>query len=129
MQEFLAQWMPIDASAHGPQIDRLNAWVHILMLVLFVGWGLYFLYVLRRFSAKNNPRASYTGTTSHFSTYVETGVAVIEVILLLGFSIPIWYTWAKRPDQARNPLELHVVAEQFAWNVHYSGKDGIFGRT
>jgi cytochrome c oxidase subunit 2 len=26
-------------------------------------------------------------------------------------------------------LQIRVVAEQFAWNVHYPGADGIFGRT
>src|SRR5207247_2769387 len=25
--------------------------------------------------------------------------------------------------------EVHIVAEQFAWNVHYPGPDGVFGRT
>ncbi len=24
---------------------------------------------------------------------------------------------------------VRVVAEQFAWNVHYPGADGVFGRT
>ncbi len=38
MKEFLAQWMPEDASKHGPAIDNLNAAVHWLMLVLFVFW-------------------------------------------------------------------------------------------
>jgi cytochrome c oxidase subunit 2 len=26
-------------------------------------------------------------------------------------------------------MEIRVVAEQFAWNVHYPGADGVFGRT
>jgi cytochrome c oxidase subunit II len=26
-------------------------------------------------------------------------------------------------------LEIRVVAEQFAWNIHYPGRDGVFGRT
>ena len=129
MREFLAQYMPVGASEHAAQVDSLNAAVHWLMLVLFIGWGLYFVYVLRRFSAKKNPRANYHGTTSHFSTYTEAGVAVIEVILLVGFSIPIWYSWTQKPAADKNPLEVRVVAEQFAWNVHYPGKDGVFGRT
>ena len=32
------------------------------------------------------------------------------------------------PD-AEAPLEIHVAAEQFAWNIHYPGPDGRFGRT
>ena len=29
----------------------------------------------------------------------------------------------------RSALVVRVVPEQFAWNIHYSGKDGKFGRT
>jgi cytochrome c oxidase subunit 2 len=128
MEKFLAQWMPVDASEHGPFLDRLSANVHWLMLVLFIGWGLFFVYSLWRFNAKRNPKASYHGVQSHFSTYTEAGVAVVEVILLVGFSIPMWYRWTHVPPPSANPLELRVVAEQFAWNVQYPGPDGVFGK-
>ena len=121
MEKFLAQWMPVDASEHGPYLDRLSANVHWLMLVLFIGWGLYFAYALWRFSAKRNPKASYHGVQSHFSTYTEAGVAVVEVILLVGFSIPMWYRWTHVPPPSANPVEMRIVAEQFAWNVQYPG--------
>ena len=129
MQEFLAQYMPPDASQHGPQLDALNAWVHWLMLVLFVIWGAYFLYVLWRFSAKKTPKADYHGVRTHVSTWGEIAVALIEVALLVGFSIPLWSRWTTVPPPSAHPLEIRVVAEQFAWNVHYPGPDGIFGRT
>ena len=34
----------------------MNALVHWLMAVLFVGWGLYFIFVLFRFRAGSNPQ-------------------------------------------------------------------------
>jgi cytochrome c oxidase subunit 2 len=128
MEKFLGQWMPVLASEHGRTIDRLIIWTHWLMLVLFVVWGAYFLYVLWRFNAKRSPRANYHGAQTHVSTYAEAGVALVEVILLVGFSIPAWYRWTQRPAKEKNPLEIRVVAEQFAWNVHYPGADGVFGR-
>jgi len=81
MEKFLAQWMPVDASEHGPYLDRLSANVHWLMLILFIGWGLFFVYSLWRFNAKRNPKASYHGVQSHFSTYTEAGVAVDDLSL------------------------------------------------
>ncbi len=130
MKEFLGQWMPPDYSAHGWQVDRIIYITHWLMFVLFVFWSAYFLYVLYRYSAKRNPKASYHGMQSHWSTWSEAGVAVVEVVLLVGFSIPGWYQWSKRvAKEQTNPLELRIVAEQFAWNVHYPGPDGKFGRT
>ncbi len=130
MQAFLNRWMPIDVSAHGAPLDRLNTWVHWLMLILFVGWGIYFVYVLIRFRAGANPKASYEGAHSHFSSYIEVSVAVIEVVLLVGFAIPAWTAWVTPPDTAAGEtFEVRIVAQQFAWNVHYPGPDGVFGRT
>ncbi|MDX1643569.1 MAG: hypothetical protein R3244_04325 [Thermoanaerobaculia bacterium] len=129
MQEFLAKYMPVDASAHGANLDSMNAIVHWLMAVLFVGWSIYFVLVLFKFSAKRNPRADYEGTKSHFSMYVEVGIAVFEVILLVGFAFPAWAAWVEPHEPAEDPLVVRVVAEQFAWNVHYPGGDGVFGTT
>lgn len=129
MKEFLAKYMPTNASAHGDQLDQINALVHWLMLILLVGWGLYFLFVLVRFRASKHPKADYGGVKSKLSTYSEAGIVVVEAILLIGFSIPAWSRWVAAPPRAANPLQIRVVAEQFAWNVHYPGADGIFGRT
>lgn len=129
MKDWLAYYMPPDYSAHGPELDRLNANVHWLMLILFVGWGLVFLFMILRFRASKHPKAIYHGTKSHLSTYAEFGILVVEIVLLVVFSIPLWARWASPPGPEQNPLEVRVVAEQFAWNVHYPGADHIFGKT
>jgi cytochrome c oxidase subunit 2 len=128
MQAFLARWMPINASAHGGQLDMLTSWVHWLMAILFVGWSLYFLYVLFKFRAGANPKASHAGAESHFSSYIEAGVAIVEVVLLVGFAIPAWAAWTDIPENT-DVFEVRVIGQQFAWNVHYPGPDGVFGRT
>ncbi|RPH64202.1 MAG: cytochrome c oxidase subunit II [Acidobacteria bacterium] len=121
--------LPEQASAHAAEIDRMIVLVHWLMAVLFVGWGTFFIYTLIRFRASRHPRADYGGVKSHFSTYVEVGVALVEAILLVGFAIP---AWANRVDDIPNESDavvVRVIAEQFAWNAHYPGADGVFGRT
>ena len=129
MKDWLAQYMPPDYSAHGPELDQLSAYVHWLMLILFVGWGLLFAYMLFRFRASRNPKAVYHGTKSHASKYAEMAVFVVECVLLFGISIPAWSRWTTRPNTEKNALEVRVVGEQFAWNIHYPGPDGVFGRT
>ena len=122
--------LPINASAHGGEIDFLIWVVHILMAVLFVGWGIFFTYVLIRFRRSRNPRADHAGVRSHTSNYIEIGVAVVEAILLIGFSIPFWAREVNAlPPKGKDLVEVRVVAEQFAWNIHYPGPDGVFGRT
>jgi cytochrome c oxidase subunit II len=129
MKEFLESYMPPDYSAHGPELDALNLYVHWLMLILFIGWGLLFLFILMRFRASKNAKANYHGTQSHVSKWAEIAVFAVECVLLFGISIPAWSRWTTRPEPAKNPLEIRVVGEQFAWNVHYPGPDGIFGKT
>lgn len=120
---------PEQASAHAAQLDNLTALVHWLMLVLFVGWGIFFVYALIRFRKGRNPVASYEGAKAHFSTYGEAGVALIEVVLLVVFAVPIWATRVNSIPPESGATVVRVVGEQFAWNVHYPGKDGVFGRT
>ena len=86
----MTEWLglPVLAAAHGGQIDSLIGWIHVFMLILFVGWGGFFLYAIVRFRQSRNPVADYKGVTSHRSTYLEVGVAVVEAILLIGFAIP-----------------------------------------
>ena len=121
--------LPVVASAHGHEIDMVIYLVHGLMLVLAVGWGLFFLFTLIRFNRFVNPKADYSGVKSHVSTYLEIAVAVFEAILLIGFSIPFWAKQVNASPNRPDAIEVRVNAEQFAWNVHYPGQDGIFGNT
>jgi cytochrome c oxidase subunit 2 len=127
----MTEWLglPALAAERGAQIDSLIGWTHIFMLVLFVGWGGFFLYCLVRFHRSRNPVANYAGTRSHASSYLEGGVALVEAILLIGFSIPIWAARVDHIPPEQEALVVQVTAEQFAWNVHYAGPDGKFGRT
>jgi cytochrome c oxidase subunit 2 len=127
----MKEWLnlPIDASAHGPQIDNMIGIIHWLMLLLFVGWGIYFVYVLVRFRKSKHPVADHVGVRSHLSSYVDVGVVIFEAVLLVGFSIPIWSQIVNAFPAEKDAVVIRVVGEQFAWNIHYPGPDGKFGRT
>jgi cytochrome c oxidase subunit II len=127
LQKFLG--LPINASERGAQMDWLILYVHILMLVLFVGWIVFFFYTLFRFRMGRNPRADYTGVKTHASSYLEVAIAAIEVILLVGISIPFWSWKVSAFPTEPNTVHVRVIAQQFAWNVQYPGPDGTFGRT
>jgi cytochrome c oxidase subunit II len=101
----------------------------VFMLLLFVGWGGFFVYCLVRFRRSRNPVANYAAVKSHASSYLEGAVAVIEMILLFGFSIPLWAARVDRIPSESEALVVQVTGEQFAWNIHYAGPDGKFGRT
>jgi len=127
LREFF--YLPIVGSAHGHEIDMIIYLVHFLMFALLIGWGIFFIYVLFRFRKKRNPQANYLGVKSHASSYLEITVALIETILLLAFSIPFWAQHVNAFPERTDTVEVRINAEQFAWNVHYPGEDGLFGNT
>jgi len=121
--------LPINMSVQGAAIDEINAIVHWLMLVLFVGWGLFFIVSLVKFRASKNAKADYIGVKSHLSSLLEAVVAVIEIVILFGFGFPIWAARVTDVPSTYESVHLRVVAQQFAWNFHYPGPDGKFGKT
>ena len=121
--------LPVAASSHAGDIDQMIVLIHWLMLVLFVGWGLFFVFVLFRFRRSANPKASYTGAKGKFAKSTEIAVGIIEIALLLGYAIPAWATRVKQFPAESEATVIRVVGQQFAWEVHYPGPDGKFGRT
>src|SRR5437762_7680526 len=126
INEFLGQ--PPNASEHGYQIDHILEFCHWFMGALFVGWTLYFLFVLFRFHKSRHPTADHYGVRTGISTHLEFSVVLIEAVLLIGFAIPLW---AKRVNQfpdTKDAILVHVIGQQFNWNFHLPGPDGEFGR-
>ena len=109
-------------------IDQLIDWVHWFMLLLFAGWGVYFIYCLVKFRAKPGCKAEYELIKAKPSKMLEVGVVVVEAVLLIGFSMPVWAKYKNEMPSGPNVVEARLVAEQFAWNFHYAGADGKYGR-
>ena len=120
--------LPPLASVHGEYVDDLIIYVHWLMIALFIGWLAYFAYALFRFHRSRNPKADYLGVRNHASNYIEVVVALIEAVILIGVAVPMWAkTWVGETPDEKNSTVIQIVAQQFAWNVRYPGKDHKFG--
>lgn len=116
-----------NASEHGLFIDNMLEFCHWFMLLLFVGWSAFFLFTLFRFHKSRHPKADHYGVRTHASTHIEFMVVLVEAVLLLGFALPLW---GKRTNEfpKTGALTIGVTGQQFAWNFHYPGPDGIFGK-
>lgn len=120
----------IAKQGYAQQGDRLINFLHVFMLAMFVGWSLFIAYCLVRFRQRPGSSADSRPIKAKPSKYSEVAVAVVEAVLLIGVSMPAWASMKNDlPTEADNPLHVRVIAEQFAWNFHYPGKDGVFGRT
>lgn len=125
INQFLGQ--PPNASEHGFQIDHILEFSHWFMGALFVGWSLFFLFVLFRFRKGRHPVADHQGVKTGISTHLEFSVVLIEAVLLIGFAIPLW---AKRVNQfpdTKDAILVHAIGQQFSWTFHLPGPDGEFG--
>ena len=128
MPNYYGWWLPADFSTHGAAIDHLIVIVHIFMAVLFVGWFTFFIFLLFRFRARPGQKAEYAIHHFKLPTYLEIGIAAVEVVLLAAFSFPIWHQYRQElPDESK-AVHVRVIAEQFAWNVQYPGPDKQFGK-
>ena len=59
----MASWLglPVQASAQAAELDRIMFMVHGLMAVVFVGWSIFFVYVLVRFRRRRQAAAEHGG--------------------------------------------------------------------
>jgi len=120
--------LPPNASEHGYQIDHIIEFTHWFMGALFVGWSIFFIYVLLRFRRGKHPVADHEGVKSGISTHLEFAVVLIEAVLLIGFAIPLWAKRVNQFPEDKDAILVHVVGQQFNWNYHLPGPDGQFGR-
>lgn len=121
--------MPPDFSDHGAGIDQLIWFLHIFMIALFVGWGIFLIITLIRYRQREGHKAQYESSTSKLPKFIEVAVVLFEVFLLVGLSFPIWNKYKKDPPAENEALTVRVIGQQFVWNFHYPGDDGKFGKT
>src|SRR6185436_13110775 len=125
----MSSFLPLPASAHAAGIDLVLTLVHALMLALFAGWSIYFIFVLFRFRSGRQKEPRPAGAIGRLALSTEVGVVIAEAALLVLVALPVWYQRTGAQPAAANAIVIRVVAEQFAWNVHYPGADGQFGTT
>lgn len=130
MEQSKYDWLPLppDFSTHGYQVDQLFWVVHWIMIALFVCWGIFFVYCMVRFRQREGHKAQYQPIKAKPAKYAEVGVIIAEAILLIGLSMPAWAKYKEVPN-TKDALRVRIMGEQFAWNIHYPGRDGVFGST
>jgi cytochrome c oxidase subunit II len=121
-------WFPTPISAHAPALDRQFTITIIVVGLAFtaaqigLGWM-----VWRYRSTGDRARAIYT----HGSSRLEVVWTIITAVIFIGLAVMGQSVWASLHFHQAPPgsYQVEVVAQQFQWNFHYAGRDGVFGRT
>lgn len=121
--------LPLAASEHASDFDAVLLSVHAHMAIQLIAWGAFFVYCLYRFRASAHPQPSSRGLRPTLPVLAIALVVVGDAVLLATAALPVWLKRSTLPDPAAAPIEVRVVAEQFAWNIHYPGPDRQFGPT
>lgn len=100
----------------------------MVMIAIFVLWGIYMAYCLIRYRAR--PGATVDRThLSPLANYIPDGlILAFDIWLIFVIGIPIWAHIREELPKPENAVEVNLIAEQFAWNFHYPGADGKFGK-
>ena len=125
----MTDWLPAAASGHASALDAVLLSVHAHMLLIFAGWLALFVIALIKFRRGANADARSEGVKGIWPFLAIGAVIAGDVIILATQALPAWAARNEPPPAGAQPLEIRIAAEQFAWNIHYPGPDGVFGRT
>jgi cytochrome c oxidase subunit II len=121
--------LPVAASTYARQLDNSLHILHVAMALIFVLWGIFFVYCLVRFRR----RAGHTANPQPFkrvgpSFIPDAAILAFEIWLIFFFGLPIWsHVKENFPDPAISHV-VDMVAEQFTWGFQHAGTDRKLGR-
>jgi cytochrome c oxidase subunit 2 len=121
-------WFPTAISSHAAALDRQFLLTIIVVGIAFTAAQVGLGYMVWKYRERpTNDRALYT----HGSNRLEVVWTIVTAIIFIGLAVMGQSVWAslhfnKAPAGS---FQVEVVSQQFQWNFHYAGKDGVFGRT
>src|ERR1051326_5457949 len=121
-------WFPEAISEHGPRVDSQFMITIVVVGIAFASAQIGLGWVIWKYRDRaDKQRATY----SHGNNRLEVVWTVVTAIIFISLGIMGQRVWAslnltKAPAGA---YTVEVVAQQFSWNFHYPGKDGVFGHT
>jgi cytochrome c oxidase subunit 2 len=121
-------WFPAAISEHGPAYDRQFILTIVVVGVAFITAQMALGYAVWRFrDTGDGTRAVYShGNNRMEIIWTVVTAAIFITLALLGQRV--WWNLHMQ-DAPANAARVKVLAQQFQWNFHYAGADGVFGRT
>ena len=125
----LRSWFPPLASEHGVGVDRMMHYLMVASGFLFLTGHLVLGYVVWRFSRQGavTVRILAPRLERRWSIILAVIMTLVAEGGVLVLGLPVWNRFHSKPPA--DAVTVEVTGEQFGWNVHYAGVDGMFGRS
>lgn len=120
--------LPVAASSFAKDVDRGIILLHISMITIFAVWAIVFAVLLIKYRARPGHHVQRDGMSLKWLYIPLVLIFADEVYMISSHAIPTWNRIKARFPPADKSNVVEVVAEQYAWNIHYPGRDGKFGR-
>jgi len=120
--------LPPDWSTSGHEIDQLIRMEHWLMLGLGLFWLTHFGVSLWRYRAGSAVQERRPRSSARWPLWMALFLFLFEAGLMVFLEAPLWSQRRVVPP-LEDVFQVRVIGEQFAWNFHYPGEDGVFGVT
>ena len=121
-------WFPESISEHGGRVDSQFLITIIVVGISFAAAQIGLGWVVWKFRDNADAqRAAY----SHGNNRLEVVWTIVTAVVFISLGVMGQRVWASLHLHQPPPgsLQVQVVAQQFSWNMHYAGKDKVFGRT
>ena len=112
--------LPENVSSYGGKIDSLFWLITWITGVIFVVVELLLLFFLFRYRHREGKPARYT----HGNNRVEVIWTIVPAFICVVLALLSRRAWADiKQSMPPGAMQIEIMAEQFAWNIRYTGPD------
>lgn len=127
-----ALWFPENISTDGTLIDAQFTRTFVVVGLAFIIVQLALGYAVWRFRRRDGRRAAHLqGSHRLEAAWTLFTAAVFVTLALMGQSVWSRLQMIRAAASPAKPeaVRVNLVAQQFQFNFHYAGRDGLFGQT
>lgn len=122
---FTRPWLP-HLMSDRERIDTSLWWSLLVTGIVFIITNLALAWLSWRYQDAPGAKAAHW----HDDTRLEWTWTLVTAGIMFVFMFHALALWADiNKDAPADAMTIEVTGQQFAWNVRYAGKDGMFGRT
>jgi cytochrome c oxidase subunit II len=113
------------ASKEGEEIDFMFMLTTAITGFVFIVTQILLFWFSYKYQEDRTKKAHFFAHSNTLEL-IWTGVPAIVLVILVVFGLINWFKMTGNPPD--NAMVVEITGHQFAWEVRYPGKDGIFGK-